>query len=82
MIIKLLRRFFRLFAPGRKCRYDYPGMSNFERRESRRLHDDDNARAVGNALLIIIPILIILMIKSCKADLSISHLMNFLSYMR
>ena len=82
MGINLLRGFFRLFTPGRKCRYDYPGMSNFERRESRNLHDDDNARVMGNILLIVVPVLIILLIKNCKSDLSISHLMNFLSYMR
>lgn len=82
MIINLLRGFFRLFTPGRKCRYDYPDMSNFERRESRRLHDEDNSRAMSNALLIIVPTLIILLIKRCEADLSISHLMNLLSYMR
>lgn len=82
MIIKLLRGFLRIFTPGRKCRYDYPGMPNYERRESRRLHDDDNSRVIGNILLIIVPILIIFLIKSCKADLSISHLINFLSYMK
>ncbi len=65
---------------GIKCKYDYPGISNFDRLSGRKLQMQDNNWTIAKFFYVALIILIIYSI-AC-GDIKLSAIPQFLRYIR